>query len=129
MSLLNETRWMERVKTAFHIIRTAQCTFDESLGIIDRQIYAELHRKYANGRKVYSRYFHGYVTALINFERANIWEHDVEFCFNVNGTLYTTSKKDTGKPKDKELYDAGQGHMLRYAPQKHYWIGTDKRYT
>lgn len=129
MSLLNESRWMKRVKYAFDIIRITRCTFDESRAIIDREIYTILHRKYSNGRKVYNQYIHGYVTALINSERANILEHDVAFCFNVNGKLYTTSKKDTGKPKDKEFYDAGQGHMLRDAPHHHYWIGTDKRYT
>lgn len=50
-----------------------------------------------------------------------------EFCYYWNGTLYTTSKQDTGKPKldydNRELIDYVSSGK---APSGRYWIGTNK---
>ena len=122
------TQWEARVSEVFSIIRLSQCTHAVSLEIIDRRIYAELNSR-TKTRSRYPAYMIGYVNGLISAHRADIWQNYVEFCYDVNGVLYTTAKHETGKPKTEEWHARGEGHILARSPGAHYWTGTDKRYS
>tara|TARA_R110002020_G_scaffold34910_1_gene105873 strand:- start:51 stop:425 length:375 start_codon:yes stop_codon:yes gene_type:complete len=55
--------------------------------------------------------------------------NNLEFCYELKGILYTTSKIDTGKPSTERLYKKGLGSLLSKANNgAFYWRNTDKRY-
>lgn len=127
-TVLSLSQWETRVSDAFGIITIGRVTHAESLDIIDRRIYTELNSRTAT-RARYPAYVKGFVAGLISARRASIWRDHVEFCYMVDGVLYTTSKANTGKPKTEEWHARGQGHILAGSQSAHYWIGTDKQYS
>ena len=125
---LTLTQWETRVSDTFGVITLGRVTHAESLNIIERRIYAELNSRTVT-RARYPAYVKGFVAGLIGAHRAAIWRDNVEFCYMVDGVLYTTSKAETGKPKTEEWHARGEGHILANAPSAHYWIGTNKQYS
>lgn len=126
--VLTMGQWQTRVNDAFSVIRLSHMTHADALGVIDRRIYGELNSR-TSTRARYSAFIKGYVYGLIDAAQAEIWRDHVEYCYLVDGALYTTSKKDTSKPKTDVFYARKKGHVLNDAPSAHYWIGTDKRYS
>ena len=127
-TVLGLSQWETRVADTFSVITLGRVTHVESLSIIDRRIYAELNSRTPT-RARYPAYVKGFVGGLISARRAAIWREHVEFCYMVDGVLYTTSKAETGKPKTEEWHARGQGNILTNSQCAHYWIGTDKQYS
>lgn len=126
---LDMGQWKARVSDLFTDARMCRRTHGEILTMLSGRIYPELNRCTAGGRPVYTSYMKGYVYGLIDAQRDQIMRNEVEFCYLVDGVLYTTSKRDTGKPSTEVFYAANRGHVLTDAPSAHYWIGTEKKYT
>ena len=127
-SVIGMSQWETRVSDAFSTITLGRVTHAESLDILDRHIHAELNSR-TTTRARYPAYVKGFVAGLISARRAAIWRDHVEFCYMVDGVLYTTSKADTGKPKTEEWRARGQGNILANSQCAHYWIGTVKQYS
>lgn len=127
-AVLTMGQWQARVNEVFTMARECRWPHNKILLCISDRIFTELYSKTAGQRMRYTSYIHGYVQGLIDAERRTIAMNEVEFCYLVEGVLYSTSKKETGKPKTEEFYSKGQGHILNDAPSGHYWIGTDKPY-
>jgi hypothetical protein len=64
----------------------------------------------------------GYAQCLYNLHWQNL-----EFCYNVEGVLYSTHKK-SDKPTTEIFYSTGKGSVLSNAIGSHYYKGTDKQF-
>lgn len=64
-------------------------------------------------------YIRGYYECLFD----SLWQH-MEFCYEVNGVLYTTNRNS-----DKPHWDTLPDYNMKGKLCAHYWFGTDKPYT
>lgn len=127
----NENRtlaqWETAVSDAFCMIKIMRCTAPKEWAILENRVHNELNSR-TKTRARYPAFVRGYVHGLIAAEKKVLYRDNLEFCYLVDGVLYTTSKADTGKPKTEVFYTQNAGHLLSNAPCGHYWIGTDKPY-
>jgi len=121
------TQWESAVSDAFCMIKTMRCTAPKEWEILKSRVYDELESR-TKTRARYPAFTQGYVRGLIAAEKKALYREKLEFCYLVDGVLYTTSKAETGKPKTEVFYAENTGHLLTHAPNGHYWIGTDKPY-
>lgn len=91
------------------------------------QIIDPINYRTPKGKRKHSVFVSGYVAGLIARHRNETWQK-VEFCYLVDGVLYSTHK-DSDKRKTAEFYDAGKGSVLADMPCAHFWKGSDKPYT
>lgn len=120
-------QWEAAVADAFSMIKIMRCTAPKEWEILENRVFAELNSR-TKTRARYPVFVKGYVHGLLAAERKALYRDNLEFCYLVDGVLYTTSKAETGKPKTEVFYARNAGHVLTDAPSGHYWIGTDKPY-
>lgn len=125
-AVLNLTQFEYRVAEVYSTIRICRMTHAEAIAEVKRLITDEAYRKYANGRHVYSVWTRGFVSGLDRAHYNALWR-EVEFCYLVDGVLYSTHKTSTHRLTE-EFYARGEGHLLSKAEGRHYWLGTDKPY-
>ena len=123
---LTMSQWETRVADTFGVIILSRTTHDHALEIINRRIYTELNSR-TKTRARYTQYIKGFVQGLITAHRARIFQNEVEFCYIVDGVLYSTHKNSTHKSTE-EFYQNGTGHLLTYAKSGHFWKGTELPY-
>lgn len=102
-------------------------TSDEIQDRLKAQIFDPLNAKYPSGKPKFSNYLKGYAQGCISIHRARIMNELTEFCYNVNGELYSTHKQ-TDKRQTEEFYQAGRGSELGNYPNGFYWKGSTKPY-
>ncbi len=117
-----------RVADIFYMAKTCNLTSSELASRLIDRVVDPINEKYSSGRRKHSVWLAGYVGGLISAGRNNIWRNDVEFCYLVEGILYSTHKNST-KLKTEEFYERGEGNKLANSEGRHYWIGTDKIYS
>ncbi len=122
--VLTMAQWQTRVSDVFSVIVHSRMYSADAFEYTEKHIYTELRRR-TKTRAAYPAYIHGYVQGLIDAQRASIFRNHLEFCFLLDGVLYTTSRVDTGKPKSRDR----DGADFLNVPAAHYWMGTDKQYT
>lgn len=122
-SLLSLSQWDTRVSETYSIIIISKCTHQKSLELVDKYIHAELNSKTPKGRHRYTNYVRGYVQGLISAHRHMIWKDRVEFCFLVDGELYSTHKDSCHK-----LTSEIDAQILLSAKGNHYWKNSSKVY-
>lgn len=125
--ILNLGQWETRVHDVYSMARICKMTQTEILARVQSQIYDELQRKHGGKRAVYSAYVHGYVSGLMHAEQQDIMQNHVEFCYLVDGVLFSTHK-DTEKRQTEEFYARDAGHELNDKPSGFVWRGTVKPY-
>lgn len=125
--ILNLSQWETRVHDVFSMARICKMTQAQIHESVQSQIYDELHRKHGGKRAVYSAYVHGFVSGLLRAEQNTIMRNDVEFCYLVDGVLFSTHK-DTDKRQTEEFYARDAGSELSNAPSGFVWKGTVKPY-
>jgi len=84
------------------------------------RIYEPLNARYPSGKRKHTQYEAGYAAGVIARYRSEIWEKDVEFCYLVDGILYSTHKQ-SNRPTTEVFYKAGNGNVLADSPNAHYW--------
>lgn len=87
-----------------------------------KYIYTELHRKHGE-RAVYTNYEQGYVQALLDMHRDLLYRDHLEFCYSVDGVLFSTHKQSSHRLVE-ELY--ARAVDLAGAEGHHYWRASDK---
>jgi hypothetical protein len=127
--ILDMGQWEIRVNDVFSMIRFSRMHHAKSLEYINEKIYSELNRKHGKvkPKAVYSAFMHGYVSGLIRAEHNRLYREFLEYCYIVNGVMYSTHK-DSDKPKTEEFYARNQGNILADSPNGHVWKGSDKIY-
>lgn len=123
-TVLTLDNWRARVDEVFITAKTMKCTSDQLNDMTAKRIWVELNRR-TKTRAVYTAYVVGYVNGLMACKRGDLWQH-MEFCYLIDGVLYTTAKQETGKPKLGINVDYAKASD---APCAHFWIGTDKPFT
>lgn len=92
---------------------------------LTERISNPLNYKTPGGRRRHSVWISGYAAGIIAAKRSDIWRNKVEFCYEVNGELFSTWNKSNRKTT-KEFYDRGEGNILSNSKGRHYWIDSDK---
>jgi hypothetical protein len=124
---LKMSEWESRVAGVFSHAVSCKASFAEYLAYKDRHVRAELLRQ-SGKRYIYSPYIQGFVQGLESVHWANLYRFHLDFCYLVDGVLYSTHKT-TARRKTDEFYARGEGHLLNNAPSGHYWIGSDKKFS
>jgi hypothetical protein len=110
--------------TAEYTHETAEATRDR----VQREVTNPLDERYKSGRPKFSTYLKAYAFGYIQAKRNHVMQNLVEFCYLVDGTLYSTHKDSTHQTTEV-FYKAGRGQELGEHPRAFYWKGTDKPYT
>jgi hypothetical protein len=127
-TILNMTQWETRVNDWFSIVTTCKLSHADMLDRQSKFIDAEINRKWANGRRVYSSYMSGYIQGLITAKRSELFRTWVEFCYvDADGVIYSTWNK-SDRRKTEEFYSSERGHLLNDMEHGHYWINSDKKF-
>ena len=87
-------------------------------------IAKEYNEKIQPEMKGLSQYYVGVLNGYKNCLYDSLWA-EMEFCYIVDDTLYTTSRSGSNKPCWDALPDFNMSGKLR----AHYWRGTDIPYT
>lgn len=121
----------KKVISCFHMARTFKQTTNFLQDELLKSVRTELVSSTPSGKRRYSNWMMGYVNGLIRANFYQIEQNEVEFCYEVEGVLYTTSKrKDSTKRKLRELMDEKKPtcqEMDSYT-RGHYWFNTNKPY-
>lgn len=116
-----------RVGDCFSSSRIQGMTSAQECELLNRRLFEELGRRYANGRSVYSVYLVGYAQGLIDAHRQENYAQHLEFCYvGSDGTRYSTRKG--AARSTEEFYSQGRGHELGALPSGHFWIKNGKPY-
>lgn len=119
---------MKKVHLVFTACRLYKNTATQLNEALVTYIQSPLNVKYPCGKSKFSNYLKGYVQGVIETERENIMQNEVEFCYLVDDVLYSTHK-ETSKRSIEELYKANKEHLLSNAPHNFYWKSSNKPYT
>ena len=95
---------------------------------LNDQITFPLNYKTPAGRRKHSVWLAGYAAGYIAAKRNDIWRNKVEFCYLVDGVLYSTHTAST-RPTTEQFYARGEGSKLADSYGAHYWIGSDKPFS
>ena len=119
-ALRHRTRAVRELQDLHHSLRISHGDFDYYL---ERK--AEIRKSIKHCPGWVRAYFSGQADLLFK----QLYQNELEFCYLLEGDLYSVWKKSTHKTTD-ELYRAGRGHELALAneeqvPRAHYWRGTD----
>lgn len=126
MKLLLLMDFEQRVDAIIHSI---QCTHSPHATLLLRyysQVDSELRSTTASGKRRYSTYVRGYVFGYY-MARTKILLKTMEFCYNVDGTLYSTGRNGD-RPHISKLLNMSKYADLGDYPCGYYWPGTDKCY-
>lgn len=127
MPSITLTQLEERINSIFHMAEICKWNHNELTDRLIEQVIQPLNQRTKSGRRRHSPYVEGYAAGIIAAQRSRIWREKVEFCFLVDGVLYSTWKNTTRR-KTQEFYDRNEGHILANAPSSHYWLNSDKVY-
>ena len=125
---------MSDIKNRVHDIFSRAISFKSTQGDILKDIEARIYKplgvRYANGRRKHSVYMAGYAQGVIDGYRDQLFQNHLEFCYLVDGELYTTHHPEhTTRKTTKPFYEAGIAHeKLKDAPNGYYWKNSDKPY-
>lgn len=126
-SILTLSQWQARISDVYNMARLSHMPHSKLMEYRAEWITAELTRKHGK-RNVYSAYVRGYVAGLEAAESARLYREFLEYCYCVDGVLYSTHKESVHR-KTEEFYARNAGHELSSAAvHGHYWKGTDKPY-
>jgi hypothetical protein len=126
MKLLLMSEFEQRVDD---IISMIQYTYGTQVGLMARyysQVDSELISTTAAGNRRYSTYVKGYVFGYyMALSKALL--NTMEFCYNVDGILYSTGRNGD-RPHISKLLNLAKYADLGDYPCGYYWSDTDKCY-
>lgn len=124
--MLTLSQFQNRISEVFATCHLMNSSCTELNERIDRFVNSEVNRKTKSGRNVYDRLTKGFVMGQIHLQHELILKH-MEFCYTIDGKLYTTSKV-SDKPKVEQFYGTDSTGKINSSMCGHYWFGTDKLY-
>ena len=114
-----------RVNDLFNMAEVCKWTSSELHARCREQITDPLNFRTSSGKRRHSVWFAGFGEGLVRAAVGRIWREKVEFCYLVEGALYSTWRESSRRTTE-EFYVRGIGHVLADAVGRHYWIGSDK---
>lgn len=117
-----------RVSEVFSMAEICHWSHSELLDQIKIRIHDPINYRTPGGKRRHSVWVAGYASGLVAARISDIWRSKVEFCYVVNGEIFSTCKKSARKTT-AQFYDAGQSNILADCEGRHYWIGTDKAFS
>lgn len=115
----------------FHSGRTFRQTRSFIESELIKKIYSEVRSVTPSGKRRYSNKMRGFVYGYIAANFYQIQQNEVEFCYEIDVELFTTSKrKDSIKRKIKEFMDEKKPTCQEMDGYKKglYWFNTNKFY-
>lgn len=112
-TLQEEVRRVHKHAQVFHL------TDYELMKLLQVEVRDPLNRLWGNGKPVHSMYLKGYVQGAIDAYREQMWQ-ELEFCYRVDGVLYSTYKQTTKRSID-ELYKANRANDISNSVGNFYW--------
>jgi hypothetical protein len=125
--LLDLDAWESRVKFVFDSARTDCMSWPDVKRLCDVHIYPELGRRKSE-RRYYGQYVVGVVAGMIRAYQNIFYDSYVEFCYKVDGVLYTINRKDSQRPHIDLIIEMGRAAELQKAASGFYWKTADKIY-
>ena len=123
------TQLANRIREIFSAARSFKSTSDEINAQLIEKVTGPLNYRTPGGRRKHSNYLLGYAQGVIDSERENLFRNYLEFCYLVDGEIFSTHRqKDTTRRTTEVFYSANHGHILNDAPHGFYWKDSDKRY-
>ena len=127
--ILGLGEWETRVSELYSLARNCRLTHAALLERRNTVIHAELNRKHGK-RAVYSQWLKGFVAGYMRAKDAELYASHLEFCYEVEGALYSTHKESKHKLTDDLLGTETYTHLVeRSTRHGHYWRDTDKPYS
>ena len=124
--VLSMMQFENRVNDVFSMSIICGQTSEELQAKIQTHLFDELNRTTgASNRKVYSVYISGFVQGLITAARADLYKNHLEFCYSIEGVLYSTHKTSE-KQTTEQFYKNDTYKVLHSAPNGHYWKTSNK---
>lgn len=119
-----------RVHDIFSRAIIVKSTQAELLAELQAKIYEPLNYQYpVSKRRKHSPYLRGFAQGLIRAAQNDLSRNHHEFCYLLDGELYSTRKAgNTTHKTTNEIINAGRGQELCDTPSAIYWKGTDKIY-
>jgi hypothetical protein len=121
-SILSMSQIETRIADIFSMAKLCHYSSEYLNLRLNDTVHSELSRTTGKIRKqrVYSDYLKGFASGLIRAHTAQIYAENLEFCYLVDGILYSTHKLSS-KPKTEIFYAAENGRVLNDVPNGHYW--------
>lgn len=116
-----------RVNDVFSMGVSCKMRRSEISQIIVDRVFSPLNARTKSGRRRHSLYLAGYASGLVDAWRALIWREHVEYCYMVDGELYSTHKNSARK-NTSIFYNTETYTKLHDAPSAHYWKNSEKVY-
>ena len=110
------------------IYSEAKHFYSTSADIQDRlqeKLLQPLNACYRNGKRKHPAALAAYVVGCIDTEREHFMQTELEFCYEVDGILYTTHRaKNPCRPTTADI----PANVLQYAPHGFYYKNKDVKY-
>lgn len=131
-TILTLSAWETRVANCFNATISYKHNQAQHLEYIDKHIHAELTRKHGP-RPVYTEFVQGYVKGLCCARRADMMQNHIEFCYVVDGIMYSVNKQSTHATTrdycDKVNPETGGAVLCRDDTVRGlFWLDSDKRF-
>ena len=109
----------QEVRRVFTHATTFHLTDNELQELLTKEVREPLNRTWTNGKPVHSTYLKGYIQGAVDACREQMWQQ-LEFCYRIDGVLYSTYKKTTKRSID-ELYKANRANDITNSIGNFYW--------
>lgn len=116
----------QRVDSVYSSAKLFHKSSEEIREYIHNNITQEVLSVTPKGRKRYSAWMRGYVAGLVAMCNKEMYNH-VEFCYEVDGVLFSTSK-DSNRRTTEEFYTSNRGHELLDKQGYFYYKDADVKY-
>lgn len=113
------TTLQQEVRRVFTHAQVFHLNDVELIELLRVEVREPLNRTWSNGKPVHNLYLKGYVQGAIDACREQMWQQ-LEFCYRVDGVLYSTYKKTTKRSID-ELYKANRANDISNSVGNFYW--------
>lgn len=117
-----------KVNDVFSMAKVCKWSSKELSDHCNKYLTEPINERYASGKRKHSVWLAGYVAGLIGAMRQTIWREHVEFCYNVNGVLYSTHR-ESKRQTTGQFYERGEGNILADSEGRHYWKDSDKAFS
>ena len=125
-AILSMGQFETRVNDVFSMAIICGQSSEELQNRLNRHVYDEVNRTTGKSkRRVYSGYMSGFVQGLITSARDDLYKNHLEFCYLVDGVLYSTHKTSEKKTTE-QFYKNDTYKVLNSAPNGHYWRKSNK---
>lgn len=129
--IITQAQFKTRIAECFNITKLSRMNQEYLNERLNKFVRHEVARKVGTvkPRMVYSLHTQGFVSGVIQVYSDCLFQKDLEFCYKVDGVLYSTHKESVHRSTE-EFYQRKAGHELgkQGVFSGFYWKGTDQLY-